>query len=152
MDAYPGPEARFVDCLDALEVAIQSQDGSSSNYGNYIFLNCLQDIVMKPEYFEAIISNVYNRYADRIRRLRVSEVEFRLTARIQKNTPKINVRMIVSDPTGFVPMLEMYVESSDGEYGTQLMRSLPSEHPVNSNLSTTGVRDGQDPQAPTFIY
>ena len=152
LDAYPGPEARFVDCLDALEVAIQSQDGSSSNYGNYIFLNCLQDIVMKPEYFEAIISNVYNRYADRIRRLRVSEVEFRLTARIQKNTPKINVRMIVSDPTGFVPMLEMYVESSDGEYGTQLMRSLPSEHPPNSNLSTTGARDGQDPQAPHPLF
>ena len=84
LDAYPGPEARFVDCLDALEVAIQSQDGSSSNCGNYIFLNCLQDIVMKPEYFEAIISNVYNRYADRIRRLRVSEVEFRLAAQFKR--------------------------------------------------------------------
>ena len=36
LDAYPGPEARFVDCLDA-EVAIQSQDDSTSNYGN-IFL------------------------------------------------------------------------------------------------------------------
>ena len=60
--------------------------------------------------------------------------------------------MIVSDPTGFVPMLEMYVESSDGEYGTQIMRSLHSEHPPNSNLSTTGARDGQDPQAPHPLF
>ena len=148
LDAYPGPEARFVDCLDALEVAIQSQDDSTSNYGNYIFLNCLQDIVMKPEYFEAIISNVYNRYADRIRRLRVSEVEFRLTARIEKNTPKINVRMIVSDPTGFVPILEMYVETSNGETGRTL-KSLPK---ANSLAIVGGTKDGQDPLAPHPLF
>ena len=69
---------------------------------------------MKPEYFEAIISNVYNRYADRIRRLRVSEVEFRLTARIEKNTPKINVRMIVSDPTGLHAILKCMLKQAMG--------------------------------------
>ena len=44
--------------------------------------------------------------------------------------PKINVRKIVSDPTGFVPMLEMYVESSDGEYGTSNLCDLylPNTH------------------------
>jgi acetyl-CoA carboxylase / biotin carboxylase 1 len=153
LDAYPGPEARFVDCLDALEVAIQSHGNSKTNYGNYIFLNCLQDIVMKPEYFEAIISNVYNRYADRIRRLRVSEVEFRLTARIEKNTPKINVRMIVSDPTGFVPILEMYVETSDGETGRS-MKALPTGSLGKSNSSGMKLRakDGQDPQAPHPLF
>ena len=61
--------------------------------------------------------------------------------------------MIVSDPTGFVPILEMYVETSDGETGRS-MKALPTGSLAKSKSSgiKLGAKDGQDPQAPHPLF
>jgi acetyl-CoA carboxylase/biotin carboxylase 1 len=148
LDAYPGPEARFVDCLDALEVAMAGADDSGNICGNHIFLNCVQTILIRPEYFEEIIGSVYKRYSDRIRRLRVSNVEFRLSAKIDEFSPKIPVRLLVADPTGFVPMVEMYVESKDAATGNMLLTTLPSR----TNVDVRGSLDGQEAGSPHPLF
>jgi acetyl-CoA carboxylase/biotin carboxylase 1 len=81
-EQYPGPERMFVECLDALSVAMGDgalKDTTLPVGNNHIFLN-LSPVVtsVRPEYIEAVIKILARRYADRLRRLRVSQVEFRI--------------------------------------------------------------------------
>jgi acetyl-CoA carboxylase/biotin carboxylase 1 len=117
--AHPGPESRFVDCLDALEVAISDLKPGSIVYGNHIFLNMLPAVVVRPEYVQQVCFQLSQRYADRIRQLGVTTVEFRMDVRSNsnENAPKIPVRLIASNPTGYVLKVETYVEITDPKTG-----------------------------------
>jgi acetyl-CoA carboxylase / biotin carboxylase 1 len=147
LDAYPGPEARFVECLDALEVATADLSNPSEIYGNHVFLNCVESILIRPEYFEDIIGSVYRRYYDRIRRLRVSQVEFRLLARVDEFSPIVPIRLLVADPTGYTPIVEMYAETKDAGTKKMILTSLPSKGPV-----VKGSLDGENVFLPYPLF
>ncbi len=79
-EQYPGPERMFVECLDALSVAMGDalQDTNLPVGNNHIFLNVLPVANVRPEYVEQVTKILARRYADRLRRLRVSQVEFKI--------------------------------------------------------------------------
>ena len=124
---HPGPEARFVDCLDALEVAISDLRPGSIVYGNHIFLNMLPAVVVRPEYVQQVCFQLSQRYADRIRQLGVTTVEFRMDVRSSTDAPKIPVRLIASNPTGYVLKVETYVEISDPDTNTTTFNVMTPE-------------------------
>ena len=127
--AHPGPEARFVDCLDALEVAIADLKPGSTVFGNHIFLNMLQSVLVKPEYVQQVCYQISQRYADRIRQLGVTSVEFRMDVKtsMDETAPTIPVRIIASNPTGYVLKVVTYVEVTDTDSGTTTFNVMTPE-------------------------
>jgi acetyl-CoA carboxylase carboxyltransferase component len=113
-DEYPGPERVFVECLDALNLAMRDSlaDTTLPVGNNHIFINVLPVVTQSPEYVEQVIKILAKRYADRLRRLRVSQVEFRVVLSAPNGTI-VPVRLISANPTGYVLRVDTYIEQRD---------------------------------------
>jgi len=118
-EQYPGPERMFVDCLDALNIAMGDAlaDTTLPVGNNHIFLNVLPVVQLSPEYIETVIKILAKRYSDRLRRLRVSQVEFKINVQPSPGAPVISVRLISSNATGYVLRVDTYVETKDERSG-----------------------------------
>lgn len=128
-EQYPGPERVFVECLDALNIAMADAMLSSDNAlpvgNNHIFLNVLPVATVPPEYIETVIKILAKRYADRLRTLRVSQVEFKIIVQApSQNAQPIAIRLISSNPTGYVLRVDTYVESRDESQGVPIFTSI----------------------------
>ncbi|NDC39635.1 MAG: hypothetical protein EBZ48_16610, partial [Proteobacteria bacterium] len=95
-EQYPGPERVFVECLDALNIAMADamlSDTALPVGNNHIFLNVLPVATVPPEYIETVIKILAKRYADRLRTLRVSQVEFKIIVQApSQNAQPIAIR------------------------------------------------------------
>ena len=124
-DAYPGPERMFVDALNALELAMAKLSGpDQACHQNHVFLSVLPETDVHPQYIEAVIRILAIRYGDMLLRLRVGQVEFKIRAKFIESrgdhnnvrcldaSEKVvtNVRLVASNPTGFVLRVDTYVE------------------------------------------
>lgn len=139
-DAYPGPERTLVDALNSLELAMGSStlDGGSTIKNNHVFLNILPVATVDPQYLEGVIRILAFRYAQRLEQLRVTQVELKISARFNDDAAKIPVRLIASNPTGYVLRVDSYVEaaghdetifSSIGDDGNGELDGLPTSTP-----------------------
>jgi len=111
-DAYPGPERVLVQAIAAIE-AVQGGGGSAEGARNHIFLNVLGDALVEPHVVERMAKHLGRRYASRLASARVGQVELKVNARLDKDSPSIPVRVIASNPTGFGLRIDTYVEASD---------------------------------------
>ena len=136
-DVHPGPEIVFVETLNALEIALNERP---SRGGHHIFLNVLEHSVVKPEYIEGVIRNLAARYADRLKQLRIREVEFKITAQFTKGSPKIPLRLVATNPTGFATVVDAYVEAKDESTGNVLLTSI-DVGAMRSASASTSVHD-----------
>jgi acetyl-CoA carboxylase / biotin carboxylase 1 len=103
----------FVEALNALNIAMGDalKDVTLPVGNNHIFLNLLPPVEVNPDYVEHVIKNLGKRYAERLRRLRVSQVEFRLIAIVKEQ--RLPVRLVATNPTGYVLRVDSYVEHRD---------------------------------------
>ncbi|GLE00136.1 hypothetical protein PINS_up008863 [Pythium insidiosum] len=140
-DAYPGPERTLVDALNALELAMGSSAIKSSGLvtkNNHVFLNILPEAVVDPQYLEGVIRILASRYSDRLDQLRISQVELKINARFNNEATPIPVRLVASNPTGYVLRVEAYVEASG--LGGPIFTSIGDE--------VTGELDGMPVTTP----
>ncbi|TMW67475.1 hypothetical protein Poli38472_011095 [Pythium oligandrum] len=126
-DAYPGPERTLVDALNALELAMGSSaiKNGTTTKNNHVFLNILPEAVVDPHYLEGVIRILGFRYADRLEQLRVSQVELKINARFNNEASSIPVRLVASNPTGYVLRVEAYVEA--GSHTGPIFTSIGDE-------------------------
>lgn len=154
-EEFPGPERMFVECLDALDIAagdllniVNSPVGS-----NHIFLN-MQPIVrgVEPAYIESAINVLAKKYADRLRRLRVSQVEFRVTLQLPQGGPLVPVRLISSNPTGYVLRVDTYVESRRaGSSGAVFCTLTPAASGPSGMAEAAAIASGEHVQHAPLI-
>lgn len=114
-DAYPGPERTLVDALNALALAIGSAAVKRTGLvtkNNHVFLNILPEAQVVPQYLEGVIRILASRYADRLEQLGVAQVELKINARFSPGSSPIPVRLVASNPTGYVLRVEAYVEAA----------------------------------------
>jgi acetyl-CoA carboxylase/biotin carboxylase 1 len=113
-DVYPGPERTLVEALNALELAMGTSAVKTGlvTKNNHVFLNILPEAVVDPQYLEGVIRILASRYSERLSQLRVSQVELKINARFTNEDNSIPVRLIASNPTGYVVRVEAYVETS----------------------------------------
>lgn len=142
-DAHPGPERNFVDALNALELAMgqaSKKDKSLVFKNNHLFLNIIPVAVVDPQYIEAVIRILAIRYVERLAELKVSEVELKISAKFNENGPSIPVRLVATNPTGYVLRVESYVET----------KTHGSDEPVFTSVGddTRGKLDGQSVSTP----
>lgn len=114
-------ESLFVEALDTLALAIGHEEHSpqlrkhfnqSSSSANHIFLNIVApDVVIQPDFFEGELRRFCTKYARKMQRLFVATVEFKLTCRLMPTADPLFIRLVASNPTGFVLKVESYYEA-----------------------------------------
>ena len=109
-------ESLFVEALDHLGLALGHEvtrsSRSLSSAANHIFLNIVApDTVVQPDVYVADLRRICGRYSQKLVRLAVSIVEIKLTCRLAVDAEPMYVRLIASNPTGFVLKVDQYYEA-----------------------------------------
>eukprot|EP01138_Halocafeteria_seosinensis_P000421 gb/GECG01000434.1/.p1 GENE.gb/GECG01000434.1/~~gb/GECG01000434.1/.p1 ORF type:complete len:2813 (+),score=333.03 gb/GECG01000434.1/:1-8439(+) len=153
-EQFPGPERMFVDALDALDIAMGDslQNTRTPVGGNHIFLNVLPTAQVHPEYVESVIRRLAKRYSERLRRSRVSQVEFKVNAQFKVGGPIVPVRLVSSNPTGYVLRVDTYVETQPhaGGHSTPIFTAVPSTK-MFLEESTTDTGDVEGPYGQSHL-
>jgi acetyl-CoA carboxylase / biotin carboxylase 1 len=106
-----GFERTIVDALNAMDLSAQK-----SKSDNHLFVNLLGDFegtVIDPVVVEQVVGDILKRHGDRVAGLGIVEVETRIVCSLSANSPPIALRLFASNPTGFVQVMDTYVEASD---------------------------------------
>jgi len=122
-------ETLFVEALDSLGLVIGQEEALDKNYragssaANHIFLNIVApDAVIQPDFYEGELRRICTKYSYKMVRLAISSVELKLTCRLVTDTEPLFIRLIASNPTGFVLKIDQYYEASVG--GTVVFQSV----------------------------
>lgn len=131
-------ELLFVEALDQLGLAIRKANTAafsttgrhrSSDVGgqsNHIFLNVVApDAVVSPDKFELELQRITKKYSQKLRRLAIANVEVKLTCKLTPNTESVMLRIMITNPTGFVSNIERYIEVTNGS--NTIFKSIGSE-------------------------
>ena len=106
-------EKMLVDSLNALDIIVYERGYRKDNH---IFMNLSYDferIVLDPVELEQTVVKILKLHGGRISSLGVTEVEARLVCRLDADSPPIALRMMASNPTGYVHVINTYVEAAD---------------------------------------
>jgi len=114
-------EQMLVDTLNSLDLYT-----SSMGSDNHLFMNLVSDYetVLDPVVVEQVVVAILKRHNERLSRLGVVEVEARLVCCLSEDSPSISLRMVASNPTGFVPVMNTYVEASDESENEPIFRLI----------------------------
>ena len=103
-------ERTLVDALNAFDLHT-----SRSKVDNHLFLNLVSDFektVLDPVIVEEVVVEVLKRHSDRVSALGIVEVETRIVCCLSKGSPPIAIRLFANNPTGFVHVMNTYVEAA----------------------------------------
>ena len=107
-------ERVYVTTLNAIDSTIGSLQGSLDNH---VFINLLSSATVDPEQLSGVIKSIVSRHRARTNLLGISEVEIKLTCSTPDSSAPLTLRIVVSNPTGFVEMVSVYVEvEEDGVF------------------------------------
>ena len=126
-------ERILVDALNALDLC-----SLKNTTDNHLFLNLVSDFeksVLDPVVVEQIVATVLRRHGERVLNLGISEVETRIVCCLSPSTPPIAIRLFASNPTGYVLVMNTYIEAT-GENGKDRVFKLIGG--TKASLASTG--------------
>jgi acetyl-CoA carboxylase/biotin carboxylase 1 len=103
-------ERILVDALNSLDLI-----SPKSKSDNHLFINLVSDFekaVLDPVVVEQVVAAIMKRHGERVTSLGVVEVETRVVCRLGKHSPPIALRLVASNPTGYVNVLSTYIEAA----------------------------------------
>jgi acetyl-CoA carboxylase/biotin carboxylase 1 len=115
-------ERILVDALNALDLC--SLKGISDNH---LFLNLVSDfekLVLDPVVVEQIVVAILKRHGERVSNLGIVEVETRIVCCLSPESPPIAIRLFASNPTGYVHVMNTYVEAADDIGGERTFKLI----------------------------
>jgi Acetyl-CoA carboxylase, central region len=124
----------FVEALSSIDLAIsqadQQQQLSLSTSGtataaaaatlaapanNHIFINCVTpDTTAGPSSIAEHMKQLMIRFGDKIARLGITHFEMKVICRLSEDAPEVPIRLIATNPTGFVVRVDTYIEVREG--------------------------------------
>ncbi len=111
-------ERLFVESLNALELRVGAEQQANPAFrasSNHVFLNIVStDIVVEPAFVEEVIRTMLNRYWDKAVRLGVAHFEVKMICRFSPDSAPVPLRLLASNPSGYVLKIETYVEVKEG--------------------------------------
>ena len=128
-------EKVLVHALDALDISVH-ENGFATN--NHLFMNLVRDyerIVLDPVAVEQVIVTILKRHGDRVSALGLNEVETKLVCCLSINSPPIALRMVASNPTGYVHVMNTYVETADASSSTPTFKLIGE---TKASLASSG--------------
>jgi acetyl-CoA carboxylase / biotin carboxylase 1 len=108
-------ERVLVDALNAVDI-VAVRSGSD----NHLFVNLEshnENSVLDPVVVEQVVVDILKRHGSRISALGIVEVETRVVCCLSRESPPIALRLVASNPTGFVHVMSTYIEAADEKGG-----------------------------------
>lgn len=137
-------ESLIVEALDHLGLVVGQEDLNTNRRpditaANHFFVNVVSpDSVVSPDQYESLLRKISTKYWMKMARLAITTVELKLTARLTSDADPLFVRMVATNPTGFVLNIDKYYEVRQG--GDVVFKSL--------SKSNKGPWDGMSTIAP----
>jgi Acetyl-CoA carboxylase, central region len=133
-------EKMFVEALSSIDLAISQADqqqqqlllsSSTSSTAtataaasakmtvpanNHIFINCVtpNDTTAGPSSIADHMKQLMIRFGDKIARLGITHFEMKVICRLSDDAPEVPIRLIATNPTGFVVRVDTYIEVREG--------------------------------------
>ncbi|KAI9293200.1 acetyl-CoA carboxylase [Neoconidiobolus thromboides FSU 785] len=108
------------DVLDGLELLSSTHPKCDCNQ---IFVSFIPTFSLEPEEVTAALQQYILRHGKRLWRLRVTEAEIRFTIRSRKSDGPLTLRFCINNVSGYVPNVELYVETKNQE-GVTILKSF----------------------------
>eukprot|EP01029_Cantina_marsupialis_P005679 TRINITY_DN1619_c0_g2_i2.p1 TRINITY_DN1619_c0_g2~~TRINITY_DN1619_c0_g2_i2.p1 ORF type:complete len:1268 (-),score=560.95 TRINITY_DN1619_c0_g2_i2:1218-5021(-) len=139
----------FQQAIGSLEVAMGTEllsEVKKPTGSNHLFFNVIPDFQIDPECPHKALLALVESFADKLRHLRVSEIEFRLQGRYHVNEPSVPIRIILQNPTGYVFHAFTYVETVQmqqpsanfGSYGVSPLDTTPKMETFFTSITPGG--------------
>lgn len=128
-------EKTLVDSLNSLDILVYEH---GIRVDNHLFINLISDYesyVTDPVTIEQTIVSILKRHGDRIMVLGVKEVETRLLCSLSAGSPPIALRMVASNPTGYVHVMSTYIEAENESGSAPIFKSIGG---TKASLSSSG--------------
>ncbi|KPJ19678.1 Acetyl-CoA carboxylase [Papilio machaon] len=124
-------ERVLLEAMDELEVAYSHHLAKRTDC-NHIFLNFGPTVIMDPAKIEESVLGMVMRYGPRLWKLRVLQAEIRFTLRMGPGVPTKNVRLCLSNGSGYSLDIYTYEEVSDPRTGVIMFQSYgPRQGPMH---------------------
>ena len=122
----------FVEAMNTLDLK-----GTGNSDDNHLFINVISDgrVVLDPTDLEQSVMTVIKRHSNRVQRLGLAEVETRLECCLSEGSPPIAIRLVANNPTGFVHVLNTYVEALDESETRKVFRLVGG---TKANIACSG--------------
>ena len=113
-------ESLFVEALDHLALKLGQDEAASRNQhvkpqkssANHVFVNVVApDTVVQPDFYDVLLRRLCTKYSYKMNRLGISTVELKLTCRLSLQSEPMFIRLVASNPTGFVLKIDKYYEA-----------------------------------------
>jgi acetyl-CoA carboxylase/biotin carboxylase 1 len=104
-------ERILVDALNALDL-----NSKNLKADNHLFVNLVSDfekVVLDPVVVEQVVVEILKRHGERVLALGIVEVETKILCSLSPDSPPISLRLVASNPTGYVHVMNTYVEAAD---------------------------------------
>ena len=115
-------ERILVDALNALDLCSENLKAD-----NHLFVNLVSDfenVILDPVVVEQVVVDVLKRHGDRISALGIVEVETKILCSLSRHSPPISLRLVASNPTGYVHVMNTYVEAADEKGGDRVFKLI----------------------------
>jgi acetyl-CoA carboxylase / biotin carboxylase 1 len=126
-------ERILVDALNALDLCTHK-----SGHGNHLFLNLVSDFensVIDPVVVEQVVVEILKHHSERVSGLGIVEVETRIVCCLSASTPPIAIRLFASNPTGYVHVMNTYVEAANDLGGERVFKLISG---TKASLASSG--------------
>lgn len=126
-------ERILVDALNALDLC-----SLKAKTDNHLFLNLVSDFekaVLDPVVVEQVVVDILKRHGERVSNLGLIEVETRIVCCLSPTTPPIAIRLFASNPTGYVQVMNTYVEAANEIDGERIFKLISG---TKASLASTG--------------
>ena len=123
--------------IDSIKTAVPAGD-------NHLFINIVSDLqttVIDPADVEQVVVSILKRHDERASRLGIAEVEAKAVCKLSEDSHPISLRMVGSNPTGFVQVMNTYVEAADETGNKRVFKSIGG---TKANLACSGDSSWED--------
>eukprot|EP00598_Pedospumella_elongata_P008031 CAMPEP_0184968478 /NCGR_PEP_ID=MMETSP1098-20130426/1535_1 /TAXON_ID=89044 /ORGANISM="Spumella elongata, Strain CCAP 955/1" /LENGTH=2317 /DNA_ID=CAMNT_0027490097 /DNA_START=80 /DNA_END=7033 /DNA_ORIENTATION=- len=136
-------ESLYLEALDHMSLVIGREDtvssGAAKPAANHIFINVVSlEIVVQPDFFDQLLRTLCSKYSMKMVRLGITTVEVKITCRLSADSEPLFMRLVASNPTGFVLNIDKYLETV--VEGRTVYKSINRNH--------AGPLDGLDTNTP----
>jgi acetyl-CoA carboxylase/biotin carboxylase 1 len=116
-------ETILLDSLNALDLSVHDVGSYSDNHLFISFIAGYDRRVLDPVMVEQTVVSVLKRHGDRISAMGLTEVETKAACCLNEDSPPIIIRMVASNPTGYVQVMDTYVEAA-GNSGVPVFKLI----------------------------
>jgi len=109
--------------------ALESIKTACAPGDNHLFINIVsasQSTIIDPMAVEQVVASILKRHSERTTRLGIAEVEAKAVCKLADDVDShpISLRLVASNPTGFVQVLNTYVEAADESGSKRVFKSI----------------------------